>query len=256
MLRIVNHMLGPAGLKLERVERRRVSAYEFYSPSPSCQIRELADLYRLFLGERREGLFVEVGAYDGVSFSNSSCLADAGWSGLLIEPIPEFAELCRQRYRGNQRIEIVHCAVGAEQGDVEISVAGPFTTANGEVMKSYGTIDWAKRAVSHSSKIRVEQRTLDAILADSPFGDRPIDVLIVDVEGAEDGVFAGFSLARRVPKMIIVELSHTHPDLHSISADDARLQRAIEHVGYEVVYKDKINTVLLSRRDGATSRAQ
>ena len=256
MLRIVNQVLGPAGLKLERVGRRSVSGREFYTPSRSCQIPELADLYRLYLGERHEGLFVEVGAYDGISFSNSSCLADAGWSGILIEPIPAFAELCRERYRGNQRIEVVHCAAGAEHGEVEISVAGPFTTTNAEVMKSYGTIDWAKRAVSQASQIRVRQRTLDAILADSTFKNRPIDVLIVDVEGAEEAVFAGFSLSLKTPKMIIVELSHTHPDLHAISADDAHLQRSIECAGYEVVYKDKINTVLLRRRDGTTSRAQ
>jgi FkbM family methyltransferase len=256
MLRIVNQVLGPAGLKLERVGRGGASASEFYSPPPTCQIPELADLYRLFLGARHEGLFVEVGAYDGVSFSNSSCLADAGWSGILIEPIPAFADLCRERYRGNQRIEVVHCAAGAEQREIEISVAGPFTTTNADVMKSYATIDWAKRAVSQTSKIRVQQRTLDAILADSPFRDRPIDVLIVDVEGAEEAVFAGFSLSTRAPKMIIVELSHTHPDLHAISADDAHLQRSIERAGYEVVYKDKINTVLLNGRVGATSRAQ
>ena len=256
MLRIVNQVLGPAGLKLERVGSRGARAREFYSPSPTCQIPELADLYRLFLGERREGLFVEVGAYDGISFSNSSCLADAGWSGILIEPIPAFADLCRERYRGNQRVEVVHCAVGSEQGDVEISVAGPFTTVNAEVMKSYGTMDWAKRAVSRASKIRVQQRTLDAILAGSSFCDRPIDVLIVDVEGAEEAVFAGFSLSKSAPKMIIVELSHTHPDLHAISADDAHLQCSIERAGYEVVYKDRINTVLLSERDGASFRAQ
>jgi FkbM family methyltransferase len=218
MLRIINQVLGPAGLKLERVGHRGASAPQFYSPSPTCQIPELADLYRLFLGERHEGLFVEVGAYDGVSFSNSSCLADAGWSGILIEPIPAFAERCRGRYRGNQRIEVVHCAVGAEQGEVEINVAGPLTTTNADVMKSYGTIDWAKSAVSRASKIRVEQRTLDAILADSAFRERPIDVLIVDVEGAEEAVFAGFSLSTRAPKMVIVELSHTHPDLHAICA--------------------------------------
>jgi FkbM family methyltransferase len=256
MLRIVNQVLGPAGLKLERVGRSGASAREFYSPSASCQIPELADLYRLFLGERAHGLFVEVGAYDGVSFSNSSCLADAGWSGILIEPIPAFADLCRERYRGNQRIEVVHCAVGAEQSEIEINVAGPFTTTNADLMKSYGTIDWAKRAVSRASKIRVQQRTLDAVLADSRFRDRSIDVLIVDVEGAEDGVFAGFSLSKRAPKMIIVELSHTHPDLHTVSAGDAHLQRSIECAGYEVVYKDRINTVLLSERDGASFRAQ
>ena len=43
--------------------------------------------------------------------------------------------------------------------------------------------------------------------------------------------------------MIIAELTHTHPDLHVISAGDAHLQSAIQKAGYSVVYKDAINTV-------------
>ena len=68
-------------------------------------------------------------------------------------------------------------------------------------------------------------------------------VTIVDVEGAEASVFAGFSISRWKPTMIIAELTHTHPDLHVISAGDAHLQSAIQKAGYSVVYKDAINTV-------------
>ena len=250
MPRLVNAVLARVGLRLQRLHRPRSSgagvASDFYRPAPSCQIPELATLYRLYLGERNDGFFVEVGAYDGVSYSNSSCLADVGWRGILIEPIPVFAQACRNHYRGNSRIQIVETAVGASNSSVEIMIAGPLTTTNEDILQRYRNVSWAKADVQDATTLIVPQRTLDEVLECAGAAGSPIDVLIVDVEGAEASVFAGFSVERWAPRMIIVELCHTHPDLHVTAASDADLQRSIEAAGYAVVYKDAINTVLVS----------
>jgi len=241
--RVANFLLGPMGWSLARLSP--TSGPTFYQPSPSCQIAELAMLYQIFLGERSDGFFVEIGAYDGISYSNTSCLAERGWHGLLVEPIPQFAEACRSRYRANDRIEVVESAVGDKEDEIEITVAGSLTTTNGALLAAYRDIEWSKQSVENTSTIRVQQTTLDALLerrADA----RSIDVLVIDVEGAEAAVLRGFSLARWKPRMIIIELVHTHPDLHSVSAGDAELQRRIEQGGYSVVYKDAINTVLVA----------
>lgn len=55
-----------------------------YPMAATCQIpffNSLSDLYTFVFGYRTDGLFVEVGAYDGESFSNTSGLADIGWKG-------------------------------------------------------------------------------------------------------------------------------------------------------------------------------
>ena len=50
---------------------------------------------------REDGVFVEAGANDGVSQSNTLLLERShGWSGLLIEPVPSFAERCRRNRPG------------------------------------------------------------------------------------------------------------------------------------------------------------
>ena len=72
------------------------------------------------------------------------------------------------------------------------------------------------------------------------------DVLIVDVEGFEAEVFSGFNLSKWKPKMIIVELVNTHPDLETTRSSDARLQVVVSSAGYQVAYKDLINTVFVS----------
>src|SRR6185436_17619755 len=95
--RLANRLLAPVGWHLTRVVPTAEPRY--YEPAPSCQLAELAGLYSLFLGERGNGFFVEVGAYDGISFSNTSCLAARGWSGMLVEYIPRFAQACRVLYK-------------------------------------------------------------------------------------------------------------------------------------------------------------
>ena len=234
--------IGPQSTPQTAIESEICPGY--YRPPPTCQITELASLYSLYLGEQSEGFFVEVGAYDGISFSNSSCLAEAGWSGILIEPIPEFAHSCRNRYATNEGIKVVEAAIGERNGIATITVAGSLTTTNTTLLQSYKDIEWAQSSVSNTHSISVSLRTLDDVLRDTA-APMPIDVLIVDVEGSEESVFKGFTFQTWRPKMIIAELAHTHPDLHEISLGDANLQKLIQDHGYSIVYKDKINIVFV-----------
>jgi FkbM family methyltransferase len=41
-----------------------------------------------FFGEDSSGRFLDIGAYDGVTFSNVRRLWELGWSGVLVEPNP------------------------------------------------------------------------------------------------------------------------------------------------------------------------
>ena len=52
--------------------------------SNKCQIPNLADIYLENFGYKRDGYFVEVGAYDGVSWSNTFGLAAIGWGGRYL----------------------------------------------------------------------------------------------------------------------------------------------------------------------------
>jgi Methyltransferase FkbM domain len=57
----------------------------------------------------RRGFFVEVGANDGVSQSNTAYYERyLGWQGILIEPVPELAARCRMN-RPNAIVE--QCAL-------------------------------------------------------------------------------------------------------------------------------------------------
>ena len=56
--------------------------------------------------EKRDGFFVEVGAYDGHRWSNTTSLIESNWSGILIEPIDRYFKSCQERYKDNRKIQI------------------------------------------------------------------------------------------------------------------------------------------------------
>ena len=47
-----------------------------------------------YFGEKRDGRFLDVGAFDFRGLSNVRALAERGWGGVLVEPDPQaFASL-------------------------------------------------------------------------------------------------------------------------------------------------------------------
>ena len=74
------------------------------------------------------------------------------------------------------------------------------------------------------------------------------DLLVVDVEGHENDVFAGFDIKTWQPRMMIVELTDTHDAIHSLKRKHGELYQDLLRGDYVPVYKDAINTVL-ARQD-------
>ncbi len=222
----------------------RSQPLRFYEQVESCQIFTLSHLYSLFLGEKNEGSFVEVGANDGVFVSNSWGLATRNWRGLMIEPVPSLAEACRSLHRNHQSIRVLETAIGPPGVDkVRLQLAGALTTGNQLLAAEYAKTDWAVGSLTNKF-LSVPCTTLDILLDENEY-EPDFEVLIIDVEGSELEVFQGFNLDKWAPKMLIVELVDTHPDLSTTAESDAKLGLRIQGSGYQIVYKDLANTVFV-----------
>lgn len=204
-----------------------------YYPGP--QIPNLADLYRKHLPET--GLLVEVGAYDGLSYSNTVQLLEKGWKGIYIEPVEEYAKRCRENLSGYEA-ELIQCACGSHPGVGAIEKRGEYST-----MRQTVESDWMKPV---SGRQVVEIRPLDSILEERDI--ESIDLLIIDCEGYEMDVMKGFSLERYLPNMIIIELH----EKSSLWSELPGWREAIDYVygrlaplGYRTVYVDEINTIFV-----------
>src|SRR5216683_8405461 len=115
-----------------------------YRPHPSCQIPNLGELLANYFGRKTDGTFVEVGAFDGETCSNTSFLADLGWRGVYVEPVPSYAAACRNRHRANADVSVVPCAVGAAEQPITLSIGHVLTTGDAAMASAYRQIDWAR----------------------------------------------------------------------------------------------------------------
>lgn len=241
---------GSPFLRRPRFHRPRFRRPREYRFPATCQIPGLADRYRELFGDlKTDGTFVEVGAYDGEDFSNTSGLADVGWSGLYVEPVPWYAQACARRHAANKGVTVANCAVGPELTEVDIHFGEGLSTTLDEQVEVYEQIDWT-RGFHKGERIRVRQFPLEQLLSQA--GITPaFDLLVVDVEGSEDAVFDSFSLDDWKPRVVIVELIDHHPSFQSfdvVTRRSSELRERIRRAGYGEHYVDEINTIF--RRTG------
>ncbi len=59
-----------------------------------------------------QGRFLDIGAYDGKTFSNTLRLVELGWTGVCIEPDSHAFAGLMQVQKDNPQIELVHAALG------------------------------------------------------------------------------------------------------------------------------------------------
>jgi FkbM family methyltransferase len=158
----------------------------------------------------RGGFFIEAGANDGLAQSNTYYFERMrGWSGLLIEPVPELCARCR---RERPRSKVVQAALVGQDyphADVEMQYAGLMSVIEGafgdpSVRSRHVELGLQQPGVDGTYSIRVPARTLSAII-DAEAGGRDVDLLSLDVEGAELQALAGLNLARHAPHFICVE---------------------------------------------------
>lgn len=217
----------------------------YFSVGPACQVENFGGLVEKYIGAIDDGLYVEIGAFDGVSHSNTIGLARRGWKGILVEPHPDSVAKLRKNYAGFSSISIRQVAIGAQDGEKKsLQDAGTLSSTSPALIEHYRGLAWASKAVQTEVKL-VESMRLDTLLEEeSP---PRFDLLVVDVEGSEREVFAGFTITKWKPLMVVVELTENHPDFHPFRHFDASLYIEILGAGYVPVFKDSINTVFVEK---------
>lgn len=165
------------------------------------------------LGTEQPGFFVDFGATDGVSLSNSYLMETAyGWRGICAEPAHNWHSALRAN-RPAARIETrcVWTETGAqltfrEAVEKELSTIESFAScddraSNREIADSY----------------TVTTVSLDDMLAEQGTP-APFDYLSIDTEGSEFDILSSFDICRYMPRVITVEHNYTprRRDIHAL----------------------------------------
>jgi FkbM family methyltransferase len=157
----------------------------------------------------RDGVFVEAGAYDGYWQSNTYWLERfRGWTGVLVEPVPELAALAR---RERPRSQVYQCALvdPDDHGDtVRLLYGGTMSLLEGTSQSMAADREHALRgaeiARQQYRELSVPARTLTDVLTEARLGQ--IDLLSLDVEGREASVLRGLDLDVHAPRVLLVEM--------------------------------------------------
>lgn len=75
------------------------------------------------------GAFIDIGANDGITFSNTRALAERGWRGVLVEPSPQAFEKLKSLYNGHKGFYTYPYAISDHNGKAMLQESGPLCSA-------------------------------------------------------------------------------------------------------------------------------
>lgn len=97
----------------------------------------------------RLGSFLDIGAHDGVTFSNTRTLALRGWRGVLVEPAPSVFPSLVRNCEGHPRLIPINAAIVENTTGVR-----PFWDSNGDCVSTFNDDrkpGWEKIGISFTN---------------------------------------------------------------------------------------------------------
>ena len=165
-----------------------------------------------FFKDKRNGVFLDVGAYDGVSISNSLFFEkELGWTGICVEPSPtKFMKLCKYRTS-----IAMNYAIDKSNG------MSKFLSTTGYTDTLAGLVDhYDQRHLSRihneisalggqANVIPVHTISIESLL--ERFGIRHIDYMSVDVEGGEMAVLQSINFDK--VRIDVIDFEDNYTDI-------------------------------------------
>jgi FkbM family methyltransferase len=154
------------------------------------------------------GVCIEVGAYDGISLSNTLHFEEKGWRSLCIEPIPSSFEKCK-----NIRKECYQCCIDKDDMDAKeftIFHLNDNLCAISSLEPDERLIESHKHLITNVSKCNVKVRSLTSLLKELNFP-RDINFISIDTENTELNVLKGIDFNDYNIKLLIIENNYDEP---------------------------------------------
>ena len=203
---------------------------------------EEAIIARLFASKTTGRRFLDIGAHDGVTFSNTRRLADEGWGGTLVEPSPSAFVSLMRNYESNANVALVHAAIVAGTAPRLLM----FHDSRGDMVS---TLDEAHRKLWQGSlghtkvlgssvgyriafqPIYVAALSVSDLIAQFP---GPYDFVNLDVEGTNFELFRDLPLRALGVLVACIEYQDKKAEITQLAAAQ----------GYDVVHTTSENLIL------------
>lgn len=182
----------------------------FYS-----QCEEDKYMYENYFKNKRNGFYIELGALDGVLYSNTKFFEDSlDWRGILIEPHPDkFKMLMENRPNNFLFNDLVSCYIEPQKFryfcDINAAVSGVENTLSDHHFETYfdNEDEWLK-SLPQNCEI-ISPRTLTEIVKSTKV--KHIDFMSLDVEGHEYEVLKSWDFSIPID-IILIEMLGVQPE--------------------------------------------
>ena len=155
----------------------------------------------VFFNNKKDGFFIEIGAYDGITGSNCFHFEKyLNWRGIALEPsIIQFEKL-----KKNRKCKLINEAVSSEIKDVEfIEVTEGLTQMSGinETYFKRNSEIISKNDTSKMKTLNIKTTIFEKIAPQNV----EIDYLSIDIEGGEMDLLNSINFEKNIIKVISVE---------------------------------------------------
>ncbi len=168
--------------------------------------------YENFFKGKRNGVFVDIGAHDGVTLSNTYFFEKSmGWTGICVEPIPEvFARL-----KANRKCICVEGCIFDKRSTVPFLKISGWAEMLSGIVQNYDPrhvkrLQWEIDLNGGKSEIiQVKCHNLNQLLLDNNM--LHIDYLSIDTEGGELGILQSIDFSTIDIDVLEVENNYHEP---------------------------------------------
>lgn len=166
---------------------------------------------------KNNGTFIEIGAYDGITFSNSYFFEKSlNWNGICIEPIPARF----QQLKKNRNVHLENVCIGDKNETLEfLHVNGPSEMLSG-IIDNYEDshlqrVDKEISELGGEKEIIKVQSVLLHNLTEK-YNLREIDYCSIDVEGSEIKILNSIDFNKIDIKLLSIENNYNLDEIREI----------------------------------------
>lgn len=150
--------------------------------------------------EKNDGLYVDIGCYHPMLFSNTYLFYKSGWRGILIDANLFMIEICK---RVRPEDICLNLAVGRQNGRATLYKFNDWGSSNTTDSDFREYIEYSQ-GVEVQETVEIEMRTLQSIFEEY-VGGRQIDFLNIDIESVDIDALAGNDWRIYRPTIIAIE---------------------------------------------------
>ena len=178
-----------------------------------------------FFKEKKNGLYLDIGCFHPLMYSNTCLLHRKGWRGINIDINPTAIELFNIARPKDTNL----CTTISEKKEIfNIYYDGPFSPVNTLDKKFYENLK--VEFFKDKKKLTVESKSIKEILEISRI-DEDIDFINIDVEGMDYEILKKIDLNQLKPKLISIE---THNVDGSSSKDFDSINKLLKENNFSI----------------------